>query len=69
MKLKERGIVVQMLYWNNKQKGLQFLGSPMLNDVMAEGFEPSTACLEGRCSIQLIHCFTVHYTVKRSLTV
>ena len=21
--------------------------------VMAEGFEPSTACLEGRCSIQL----------------
>jgi hypothetical protein len=33
MKLKERGIVVQMLYWNNKQKGLQFLGSPMLNDV------------------------------------
>ena len=24
--------------------------------VKAEGFEPSTACLEGRCSIQLIRC-------------
>ena len=23
------------------------------NDVIASGFEPETACLEGRCSIQL----------------
>ena len=25
----------------------------VLSDVMALGFEPRTACLEGRCSIQL----------------
>ncbi len=27
--------------------------------VIAEGFEPSTACLEGRCSIQLSYATSV----------
>jgi hypothetical protein len=29
--------------------------------VKAEGFEPSTACLEGRCSIQLSYASITHY--------
>ena len=28
--------------------------------VKAEGFEPSTACLEGRCSIQLSYASILH---------
>ena len=36
-------------------------------DVNAEGFEPSTACLEGRCSIQLSYasiCFKTYGKVS-----
>ena len=31
--------------------------------VMAEGFEPSTACLEGRCSIQLSYATIGTFTI------
>ena len=32
--------------------------------VIAEGFEPSTACLEGRCSIQLSYATFKNYVLK-----
>ena len=41
----------QSVHFQQQKKGQPF-GSPLLM-VMALGFEPRTACLEGRCSIQL----------------
>jgi hypothetical protein len=46
------------MFFANK-KSPQSLGGLVVIDVMAEGFEPSTACLEGRCSIQLSYA-TMH---------
>ena len=47
----------------------------MIDSVIAEGFEPSTACLEGRCSIQLSYAtiripLIIHklYVVKSTLS-
>ena len=36
-----------------KKKGTNLKKIDLSRSVKAEGFEPSTACLEGRCSIQL----------------
>ena len=38
---------------DSKKKGTNQQKSDLSQYVKAEGFEPSTACLEGRCSIQL----------------
>ena len=40
------------------------LGSSGFFFVIAEGFEPSTACLEGRCSIQLSYATFLDFFVS-----
>ena len=48
-------------------KGLEHLMIKFLNlKVNAEGFEPSTACLEGRCSIQLSYASICFKTLWQS---
>ena len=48
------------MQYRNKQKDQRFLFGLF---VMALGFEPRTACLEGRCSIQLSYA-----TIKDQFT-
>ncbi len=47
----EKGLKTKKPYIKYKVLGCNDLN--IINLVNAEGFEPSTACLEGRCSIQL----------------
>ena len=49
---------------DSKKKGTNQQKSDLSQYVKAEGFEPSTACLEGRCSIQLSYASIAH--VKKS---
>lgn len=56
-------------YWFKPLTHLSELGgkySRLVQTAIPEGFEPSTACLEGRCSIQLsygIGCCLFHCTI------
>ena len=45
---------------NTKKKGTNQQKTDLSLYVKAEGFEPSTACLEGRCSIQLSYASIAH---------